>query len=59
MALAPGSLAFFDGILSGIHAGRSYYLKEDLIFEMLAHLAEREAGFCRYFAVESAFPELG
>lgn len=59
MALAPGSLAFFDGILSGIHHGRSYYLKEDLIFELLAHLRQREPAFRRYFVTESVFDDLG
>ncbi len=59
MALEPGSLAFFDGILSGMHGRKSYYLKEDLIFEMLAHLREREPGFGPYFAVYGAYEDLG
>jgi hypothetical protein len=42
MALEPDSLSFFDGILSGMYGRRNYYLKEDLIYEMLAHLRERE-----------------
>jgi hypothetical protein len=58
MALAPGSLAFFDGILSGMHDKKSYYLKEDLIFEMLAHLSEREAAFRPYFAIDNAYKKL-
>jgi hypothetical protein len=41
MALEPGSLAFFDGVLSGISDGGSYYLKEDLIFELLSHARSR------------------
>ena len=59
MALEPGSLAFFDGILSGMHRGKSYYLKEDLIFEMLSHLARREPAFRRYFEADWDFAELG
>src|SRR5215831_3306190 len=59
MALEPGSLAFFDGMLSGISNGRSYYLKEDLILEMLSHLREREPMFARYFYAENVFAQLG
>ncbi len=59
MALESGSLAFFDGILSGIHAGKSYYLKEDWITEILDQLAFREPAFRRYFASDSVFADLG
>jgi hypothetical protein len=59
MAMEPGSLAFFDGILSGIYAGKSYYLKEDLIFEMLLHLSEREAAFRKYFVWGNVFEDYG
>jgi hypothetical protein len=55
MAMERNSLAFFDGILSGIYDGKSYYLKEDLIFELLSHLAEREPVFRDYFAPENVF----
>jgi hypothetical protein len=59
MALEPGSLAFFDGILSGMHGRKSFYVKEDLIFEMLAHLRRREPAFDRYFTVIRAYADLG
>ncbi len=59
MAMEPGSLAFFDGILSGISAGRSYYLKEDLIFELMSHLRDREPAFRKYFKWENVFDDLG
>jgi hypothetical protein len=59
MALEPGSLAFFDGILSGMYGRKSYYLKEDLIFEMLKHLRQREPVFAPYFAVLMAYDEFG
>jgi hypothetical protein len=59
MALEPGSLTFFDGVLSGISNGKSYYLKEDLILEMLAHLRMREPVFAKYFSAENAFADLG
>jgi hypothetical protein len=49
MAMEPGSLAFFDGILRGVSEGKSYYLKEDLIFEILSHLRDREPTFRKYF----------
>jgi hypothetical protein len=55
MALEPGSWAFFDGILSGMFKDKSYYLKEDLIFEFLSHLNDREPVFHRYFVVSNAF----
>ena len=59
MAKEKGSLAFFDGILSGISDGKSYYLKEDLIFEMLMHLREREPAFRRYFVWGNVFEDYG
>ena len=59
MAREPGSLAFFDGILSGIERGKSYYLKEDLIFEILSHLSQREPAFRRYFEADWLFADLG
>jgi hypothetical protein len=59
MALEPGSLTFFDGVLSGISNGKSYYLKEDLILEMLAHLRLREPVFAKYFYAANVFADLG
>ena len=53
------SLAFFDGVLSGISNGHSYYLKEDLIFEILEHLRDREPTFRKYFAWSSVFEDYG
>jgi hypothetical protein len=59
MALEPGSLAFFDGVLSGISNGRSYYLKEDLILELLSHLRQREPVFAKYFSAENVLEDYG
>jgi hypothetical protein len=59
MALEPGSLTFFDGVLSGISNGKSYYLKEDLILEMLSHLRQREPAFARYFYSANVFEDIG
>jgi len=59
MAKEEGSLAFFDGILSGISDGKSYYLKEDLIFEILLHLRDREPAFRKYFAWSNVFEDYG
>ncbi len=59
MALEPGSLTFFDGVLSGISNGKSYYLKEDLILEMLSHLGRREPAFARYFYSANVFEDIG
>jgi hypothetical protein len=59
MALEVGSLTFFDGILSGISNGKSYYLKEDLILEMLSHLRMREPVFAKYFYTWNVFEDQG
>ena len=59
MALEPKSASYFDGILSGMVGQRSYYLKEDLIYEMLGHLDLREPAFIRYSAAYGAFTKLG
>jgi len=59
MAMEPGSLTFFDGILSGISNGKSYYLKEDLIFEILSHLRDREPVFRKYLAWGNVFEDYG
>jgi hypothetical protein len=59
MAMEPSSLAFFDGILSGISNGKSYYLKEDLIFEIMLHLRDRERAFRKYFAWSNVFEDYG
>jgi hypothetical protein len=59
MALEPGALSFFDGILSGMHQGRSYYLKEDLIFGILARLSRSDPSFAPDFAPYPAFPRQG
>ena len=59
MAREPGSLAFFDGILSGIERGKSYHLKEDLIFEILSHLSRRQPAFRRYFEADWVFADFG
>ena len=59
MALEPRSLAFYDGILSGMHGGKSYYLKEDLIFEILDHLSQRDPSFRPYFASRRVYAWFG
>jgi hypothetical protein len=59
MALEVGSLTFFDGVLSGISNGKSYYLKEDLILEMLAHLRMREPVFAKYFSTDNVLADYG
>jgi hypothetical protein len=59
MAMEPKSSSYFDGILSGMVGRRSYYLKEDLIFEILGHLSRREARFQPYSQAYLAFHDLG
>lgn len=59
MALEPRSLAFFDGILSGSHKGKSFYLKEDFIFEILGHLAQRDPAFEPYYDASEVFKNEG
>ena len=59
MAIEAGSLAFFDGVLSGISNGKSYYLKEDLIHSLLADLSKREPVFAKYFEAENVLADYG
>ena len=60
MALEPNSLSFFDGILSGIWNGQSYYIKEDLIFEMIRNLSEESPKrMNKYFQIENVYSWLG
>jgi hypothetical protein len=59
MALERGSLSFFDGILSGIHRGKSYYLKEDLILEILRDVAARDPRVRPYFKSRHIYEEYG
>lgn len=59
MAFEPKSAAYFDGILSGMVGQRSYYLKEDLIYELLGHLDLRDPAIIRYSAAYGAFTDLG
>lgn len=59
MALEPNSASYFDGILSGMVGQRSYYLKEDLIYELLGHLDLTQPKFIRYSDSYGAFTDLG
>lgn len=51
MALEPNSFSFFDGILSGLHNNRYYYVKEDIIFEMLKDLSKSEVRYKQFFEI--------
>lgn len=51
MAPMEGSLSFFDGILSGVHEDKTFYMKEDFIFEMLKELSESEKKYKPYFKI--------
>lgn len=60
MALEPNSLSFFDGILSGIWNGKSYYVKEDLIFEIMRNLSEENPKrIKKYFQTQNVYSWLG
>jgi hypothetical protein len=59
MALEPNSLAFFDGVLSGISNGKSYYLKEDLILAILSRLSRSEPIFAKYFSAQNVLEDYG
>lgn len=59
MAMEDGSYSFFDGILSGIHEGRSYYLKEDLILEALKALQARDPAYRPFFRVDAVYAKEG
>jgi hypothetical protein len=58
MALEPYALSFFDGILAA--DGRDdWYLTEDLLFPLLAHLARTRPALRPYFHPRPSFPALG
>ena len=59
MALEARSLSFYDGILTGMHGGKSYYLKEDLIFEILDHLGSSDPALRRYFSSRRVYALFG
>ncbi len=60
MALEANSLSFFDGILSGIWDGKSYYLKEDLILEIMQNLAaQAPEKMKKYVSINFAYSWLG
>lgn len=59
MAMEPNALSYFDGVLSGIERGRSYYEKEDLIFEILEHLGDRNPALKPYFVSYAAYSDQG
>jgi hypothetical protein len=59
LAMEKNSMSFFDGILSGIHDNVSYYLKEDLIYEMMKHLSRTDKNFKNYFARDAMYAHLG
>jgi hypothetical protein len=59
MAMEPGSLAFYDGILGGTYHHKSYYLKEDLIYEILDHMQQRDPTWRRYFVSDLVYADEG
>ena len=59
MAMEPGSLAFYDGILGGDYHHKSYYLKEDLIYEILDHMQQRDPAWRPYFASDLVYAREG
>lgn len=59
MAFESNSFSFFDGILSGMHKGRSYYLKEDLIYEILKKFANQDPKFSPFFVSNPVYQWLG
>jgi hypothetical protein len=59
MAMEPNSAAYFDGILSGMLGQRSYYLKEDLIYELLGDLQVVDPRILKYSSGYLAFADLG
>lgn len=59
MAFEVNSLSFFDGILSGVSSGKSYYVKEDFLFEMLADLTKKDFDLAPFFEPAFAYAEAG
>ena len=54
MSFEDGALGFYDGILSGIHDGRRYFVKQELIIEMMRRLARDEPEFAPFFVTYNA-----
>lgn len=50
LSLEDGALGLYDGMLTGMFGGRSFYLKEDLVLEMLRRLARDEPAYAGAFA---------
>ncbi len=55
LAFEKDSLSFFDGILSGIHEDKDFYLKEDFMLEMLRDLAADDPDLRPYFKTYRAY----
>lgn len=55
LALEPNSLTFFDGILSGREGDYSFYLKEDILIEMLADLTKEAPEVAPVFSTYHSF----
>lgn len=59
MAFEPGAVSYFDGILSGIVHEKSYYLKEDLIHEMIQDLASEDEAFVPFDGTYNSYADAG
>lgn len=59
MALEPYALSFYDGILAADPAQEGHYLVEDLLFELLRHLADARPALRPHFRAVPSFPALG
>ncbi|MEO6950737.1 MAG: hypothetical protein ABI321_02910 [Polyangia bacterium] len=59
MALEPSSLSFYDGMLGAEDRGRSYYVTQDLIVELLRDLAGRDAVYAPFFVENAVLSSLG
>lgn len=59
MALEPNSLSYFDGILSGMLKDKNYYIKEDIIYGILRHLASIDEKFKPYYQTTESYAEYG
>lgn len=59
LAFEKNSLSFFDGILSSIQDDTDFYLKEDMILELLRDLSTEDPAFLPYFKPYSAYADYG
>lgn len=58
MAMEPNSYSFFDGILT-TEKSKDFYIKEDILFEILQNLTASEKKYAPFFQMEYNLGQYG